>query len=229
MEPSAGPRAGGVQPSQLLHALLGAPVVAFECRARLPAEDLHPLELAHVCGAAATRVGDFAAGRACARSALATLGVRDFALRVGADREPLWPAGITGSITHTEGFCGVAAAHASQMLSLGIDAEAHDAVEPRLWGHICTAQEQAWLGQLEPEQARRCGALIFSAKESFYKCQYPLTRQWVNFADVSVSIRGDGFEILPQRQLRLSQLRPGPWPGRYALQDGLVVTALRLA
>ena len=217
-----------VVPSLLLQRLLGAPVVAFECRLRLQAESLHPLELAHIRDAATTRIGDFAAGRACARSALAVLDIHDFALRVGADREPLWPAGITGSITHTDGFCGVAAARAAQVLSLGIDAESSDAVEPRLWGHICTAEEQAWLGQLEPQEARRCGTLIFSAKEAFYKCQYPLTRQWINFADVNVSIRGQGFEILPRRQLRLSQIRPGPWPGRHAEQDGLVVTALCL-
>jgi 4'-phosphopantetheinyl transferase EntD len=37
--------------------------------------------------------------------------------------------------------------------------------------------------------------ILFSAKEAFYKCQYTLTRKWLEFEDVSVETTWDEFQI----------------------------------
>src|SRR5215469_3139377 len=94
-----------IQHSPTIAGLFGVPVAAFEAQGPVDPRVLAPEEAAHVARAVPKRVGEFAAGRACARRALEQLGVPDFVLRVGPHREPIWPVGMAGSITHTAGFC----------------------------------------------------------------------------------------------------------------------------
>ena len=44
----------------------------------------------------------------------------------GAKREPLWPAGVVGSITHCDGYRAAAVARATDLATVGIDAEPHE-------------------------------------------------------------------------------------------------------
>ena len=219
---------GSIQRSSTIAALFAEPVAAFATRGPVDPRALAPEEAAHVARAAPKRVAEFAAGRACARRALAELGVPEFTLLVGPDREPLWPPDVVGSITHAAGFCGVVAARIGTVRSLGLDAERRDAVHQRLWRQIATAEELGWLESLAPDRAVDMATLIFSAKESFYKCQFPLTREWVAFGDVSVSIHQGAFEVLPRRTLALAAIAPGPWGGRFALTESFVLTGCTL-
>ena len=65
---------------------------------------LAPEEQNAVAGAVHKRQAEFAAGRTCARRAMAKLGVSIPALLLGANREPVWPRGIVESITHCSGY-----------------------------------------------------------------------------------------------------------------------------
>jgi 4'-phosphopantetheinyl transferase EntD len=212
----------------LLAGLFAETVIAVETRARFEARTLHADEAGYVSRAVPKRVSEFAAGRACARVALAQLGIAEFALRVGPDREPVWPADVTGSITHTGAYCGVVVAPQSRLQSLGIDAEVRGAVHRRLWPHIGTAQELVWLEGLAEPQALTLASLLFSAKEAFFKCQYYLTRRWLNFSDVSVSVDDSCFSIRPCGELQLAALPPPPWQGRHARAGELIVTGIGL-
>ncbi len=224
--------ARGVRASPRLAQLFTEPVIAFEAspagEAGSPGS-LHPQEALHVARAAPKRVAEFAAGRACARAALEQLGVRDFPLLVGADREPLWPPRIAGSITHAHGFCAAVVARASALRSLGIDAERAKAVRHPLWRHIACQAEREWLEGLAHEDALAMGTLVFSAKEAFFKCQHPLTREWIHFADVRVRVESPFFEIEPLRPLRLEGVQPAPWRGRFASAPDLLLTAIGIA
>jgi len=219
---------GYVTASRLLGRLFSPRIVAFEARRMPGPETLHAEEARYVARAVPKRVAEFAAGRACARRALGELAITEFPLRVGADREPLWPAGITGSITHTAGFCGVVVARTTVVRSLGIDAERSSAVHRRLWRQIATGEELRWLEGLPAPRAPIMASVVFSAKESFFKCQFPLTREWLNFADVTVHIERRGFRISPLRALALEGLVAAPWAGRYVREDPLIVTGLSL-
>ncbi len=130
------------------------------------------------------RVREFRAGRACARRALAQLGVHDFALVAGPDRDPIWPRGIVGSITHCAGFVGAAVAPAESIRGLGLDAEPAEALKDELVPLVCTPAERDWLAQVGQDWAK----VVFSAKEAVFKCLYPLTRAWLDFQDVSLTI-----------------------------------------
>ena len=217
-----------IQRSPTIAGLFAVPVAAFEAHGPIDPRVLAPEEAAHVERAVPKRVGEFAAGRACARRALEELGVRDFVLRVGSEREPLWPAGIAGSITHTAGFCAAVAAHTTLVAALGLDAEHREAVHRRLWRQIATPEEISWLESLDSDQADEMATLIFSAKEAFYKCQFAVTREWLNFSDVSVSVGPRDFEIRPLRRLALELRASPPWRGRHAPERSLIVAGCSL-
>jgi 4'-phosphopantetheinyl transferase EntD len=215
-----------VNAASRIAALFAAGAVAFETRGTFGADTLLPEERQFLGRAVPRRVHDFAGGRACARAALAQLGFEGVALPVGAERAPVWPPGTCGSITHTDGFCAAVAAATANIRALGFDVEAVDSVRPHLWRRICSPEELAVLQSAEPAAAIAAATLIFSAKEAFYKCQHFLTGQWLGFADVTISVAADGFTVRPTRTLEISQQFPGPWPGRYLRESGLVMTGV---
>jgi 4'-phosphopantetheinyl transferase EntD len=207
-------------------ALFAEGAVAYQTRDLFSADSLLPEEQAYLLKAVAKRIHEFAGGRACARAGLSRLGFGPVALPMGADRVPRWPAGSTGSITHTDGFCAAAVATCAQIRALGLDAEPEYSVKPDLWRRICTAQELAMLQEQDERTALGSATLIFSAKEAFYKCQHALTGQWVGFSDISITIESDHFTVRPTRSLQIASQRPEPWQGRYLHEAGLVITGL---
>ena len=184
-------------------------------------------EAAHVAKAVPKRQREFARGRVNARQALGELGVAGVSLLVGSMREPLWPEGIVGSITHDNRLCVVAVARGERYAGLGVDIEPAEPLEPeiaaRIWSPV-EAEQAARRTDMTPALASR---LVFSAKEAFYKCQFPLTRTFLGFMEVSVAL-GDGtFEVRLERAV-------GAFPdgtrfaGRWRRADGQLLTAVSL-
>jgi 4'-phosphopantetheinyl transferase EntD len=208
--------------------LFPAGVVVAELREAGDPRFLMPAEAAFVRQAAAKRVQEFAAGRLCARRALEEFGVTGFPLSVGEDRQPLWPDGIVGSITHTTGYCAAAVAERGRLVALGIDSETVGDVSPDIRPTICCASEAKWLRSLPAASEEAAITLVFSAKEAFYKCQYPLTREWLNFHDLIVeplawgALEGSDGAVVSVRSTRRiafegrAQL---PLMGRYRFHD----------
>jgi 4'-phosphopantetheinyl transferase EntD len=132
---------------------------------------------------------EFSRGRQCARAALRRLGFADAPLLCGSQREPLWPAGVVGSITHTDALCLAAVSSESRYIGIGIDVEPALALKPALAERVATEAEMSALDSMPRLLAAR---LIFSAKEAFYKCQFYVTRQYLGFFDVSVELEQQG-------------------------------------
>ena len=76
---------------------------------------------------------------------------------------------------------------ASVARSLGIDTETCTDVKRDLWPSICTPDESAWLDTVPAARHVAAAALIFSAKEAFYKSQYPLTGEFWDFRTLRCS------------------------------------------
>jgi len=145
-----------------------------------------PSELAR---AVPKRVAEFIAGRFCAARALAAV-VPRFTGEVGIrpDRAPDWPAGVVGSITHAEGFASAAVAAAAQARGIGIDSELILDVES-----LRAVRETAVNAEDElPVADELHYTVLFSAKESIFKCLYPIVRRMFFFEQVSVALLPDG-------------------------------------
>jgi 4'-phosphopantetheinyl transferase EntD len=203
--------------------------VAADLRGPGSPDLLLPAEAMHMGRAVPKRVQEFAAGRLCARRALAEFGIVDFPIRVADDRQPIWPDSFVGSITHTEGYGAAVVAERRRIRALGLDSEIVGQVKVPLWATICTQSEIAWLRSLPlPEQAA-AATLIFSAKEAFYKCQYPLTRERLDFFDavveaVTLPASMGTFSIRSTRRIAFEDHTIMPLQGRY-LFHGEEVTA----
>jgi 4'-phosphopantetheinyl transferase EntD len=180
-----------------------------------------------VAAAAQTRIEQFTAGRVCSRIALGRFGVAmTTPVLRGEDRAPIWPPGFVGSISHTDTWCAAAVARAEDVRSIGIDLEPATPLKESLWRRVCTAKERDWLHQLSAPGLT--GKILFSAKESVYKCQYPLTTKFLGFHAVEVELGEDSFQAVFQQEA--GEFKPGDvMTGRYLVEDGLVATACELA
>jgi 4'-phosphopantetheinyl transferase EntD len=132
------------------------------------------------------RLTDFSTGRYCATKSLEQLGVENAIIPIGKDREPTWPEGIVGSISHCDSLTGAIVAKSLDYISLGLDIEEIGRVTPDLWDLVFTENEKNFLSGLSEKEVLVQSTVIFSAKEAFYKFQYPITKIFLDFLDVEV-------------------------------------------
>ncbi len=141
------------------------------------------------------RLKDFSTGRYCARKALATIGLNNVEILVGDDKQPIWPTGYVGSISHSSKLVGAVAAKAFKVKSIGLDIETIGKIKPGMWRLLYTEAESDFLNSFTGEEQAYYTTLIFSYKEAFYKLQYPLTKTFLNFTDAEVKAIGNVFEL----------------------------------
>jgi len=185
-----------------------------------------PEEQVLLGGAVAARRVEFATARHCARLALRRIGAPDGPILRGPKREPVWPEGIVGSITHCTGYRAAAVAHTADMLTIGIDAEPHEAIRDRVVERILRDEERAWVATAPA--GVHWDRLIFSAKESVYKAWFPLAQAWLGFEDASVTIDPVAGTFLARLVIDPPAGVPTEFPGRYLITDGLVLTAIAI-
>ncbi|GAC1304217.1 MAG: 4'-phosphopantetheinyl transferase [Steroidobacteraceae bacterium] len=200
--------------------------VVAELRGPGDATLLLPVEAKGLGRAVPQRLQEFAAGRLCARRALAEFGIEDFAIEAAEDRRPIWPDGMVGSITHTAGFCAAVVAERRSSAGLGIDTEVIGEVNLEIWSRICMPVEIDWVQSLPASQQNAAATLIFSAKEAVYKCCYPLLRERLDFQDVAVEpewhAAGGSFRIHLGRSVAVRDVAALPLTGRYLFHEGFV-------
>lgn len=149
---------------------------------------LWPEEEARIGNAVDKRRREFIGGRTCARRALHAFGLQATALRSGSRGEPRWPLPVCGSISHADGWCAAAVALRTHFQGLGIDLEPAVPLADSLSQMVCTPSEAKFCGTLNDTQRSWVPKLIFSAKESVFKCCYPIFRQELEFSDVEIQI-----------------------------------------
>jgi 4'-phosphopantetheinyl transferase EntD len=222
------------RPSALLAELFPPmAVAAYELRGTANPAMLLPEEAA-ACGIfRAKRLEEFTAGRLCARGALGEFGLARFAVRRNADQSPHWPEGIVGSITHTIGFCGAIAGSRERFAGLGIDAEIVSRVTPDVWSQALTSEDITRTAGLASTERERAAAIIFSAKEAFYKCQSSVTGAWLDYSDVSVELNSEAadrgtFLVRAATATGRRVIADFAARGRYRIAAGLVFTGIAL-
>jgi 4'-phosphopantetheinyl transferase EntD len=193
-----------------------------------PESAMFPIEAAAVARAVTERRREFGTVRYCAREALRQIGVSAVPILPDADRAPRWPAGVVGSMTHCEGYRAAAVSRSSELRGLGIDAEPHAAVSDAALDLVLRDEERARLPALADARPElHWDRILFCAKEAVYKAWFPLTRRWLDFADVSTTLHPDGtFRArLLVREPRVAGVSLDDFGGRWMVDRGLVVAA----
>ncbi|MDN3279354.1 4'-phosphopantetheinyl transferase superfamily protein [Frankia sp. RB7] len=214
----------------MIEKLLPHGVVVVETFEDLPGEQSFPGEESLVANAVESRRREFITARRCARDALARLGHAPVPIGAGPKREPLWPAGVVGSITHTTGFRAAAVASQSVLASIGIDTERNDRLPDGVEETITVSGEPEMLASLSRAfPATHWNRMLFSAKESVYKAWYPLTGRWLGFEDVRLVIDPVGT-FAAKLLVDGARIDDGPplveFRGRFVIAHGLIATAV---
>ncbi|MEY9858428.1 4'-phosphopantetheinyl transferase EntD [Catenulispora sp. GAS73] len=231
----------------MLSSLLPPEVEVEECFGDPEDAVLMPGEEAVIARAVDKRRMEYITTRHLARTALTRLGFPPVAIGTGGNREPLWPAGIVGSMTHCRGYRaaavarvgagggaavggpGAVASRLGTVTGLGIDAEPHGPLPEGVFDTIARPDEMPALAELAAERPQvRWDRLVFSAKESVYKAWFPVARRWLGFGEASVAFVPDegmsGAGVVSG-----VGTMPGPMSGTFSariLQSGAPITQM---
>jgi enterobactin synthetase component D len=195
----------------------------------LPAEILLPAALKR---AVRRRQIDYVTGRLCARDALSRLGSAVVDIPPGEDGCPAWPSGVVGSITHSNGLAFAAVTWESRAKSLGIDIEKimPSATAEEMMPLVATPQEyQNLLNQ--PVNTQLMTTIIFCAKETIFKCLYPILKFRFDFTDVeivAIDIVSGRFSAISRPLISKSFPELGRLTGGVAVIGDSVYTSLLL-
>lgn len=185
-------------------------------------------EGAAVAGAVAERRREFGTVRYCAREALRQLGVPAVPILPDVGGAPRWPVGVVGSMTHCAGYRAAVVARSGELCGVGIDAEPHAAVPDAALDLVLRDEERTRLFGLAGDHPDlHWDRILFCAKEAVYKAWFPLTRRWLDFADVSTTVHVDGTfgARLLVRHPGVAGVELDGFNGRWVVGRGLVVAA----
>jgi 4'-phosphopantetheinyl transferase EntD len=214
----------------VIEQILPAEVAYAEAFADPPDVGLFPEEQALIAKAVNERRREFATGRGCARSALAVLGVASAPIVQGERGAPCWPPGIVGSITHCAGYRAAVVARASDMLTIGLDAEPDEVLPDGVLATVSVPGERARLRDLAAAAPDTCwDRLLFSAKEATYKAWFPLARRWLGFEDADITINAADGTFEARLLVAVPVVAGSPltgFRGRWLAFDGLILTVI---
>jgi len=193
---------------------------------------IHPLEVEiGNTFLSSSRRAEFFTGRSCAHEAMREAGYPNLPIFRDPDRAPIWPLTITGSITHGAGLAAaVVSKHRSNVLGLGIDIEdLSREIRTNIARHTMTDWEiEKWTNS--SAEMTREARIIFSIKESIYKCFFPIERIYLGFHDAEITELG-------KTRCRIRMLK-SPFPdlvsepfeiqGALSVIDDTVLTALQV-
>ncbi|ROP31335.1 4'-phosphopantetheinyl transferase EntD [Couchioplanes caeruleus] len=219
----------------MIEAILPADVAAVDTFDDPPDAVLLPGEEQIIGSSVEKRRREFITARHCARLALARIGVPPTPILSGESREPLWPSGVVGAITHCAGYRGVVVAPSSRVTTVGIDAEPNEPLTNGVLEAVALPDERIHVAELlEARPEIRWDRMLFSAKESVYKSWFPLARRWLDFEDAVVTMRpgsagalaGDFEARLLVTGPRVDGKRVTGFTGRWLVDHGLILTAI---
>lgn len=217
----------------MIELVLPRSVKSVEAVADAPDEPIFPGEEALVANAVTGRRREFVTARRCAREALGYLGYPPAPIGTGPQREPLWPTGVVGSITHCTGYRAAAVALARDVRGVGIDAEPNALLPRGVVKLVASAAEQVMVARLATANPMiSWDRLLFSAKESIFKAWYPLTLSWLDFTDALLTFdpQTRSFQARLRRDLPSNgALTPRNFQGHFLAVDGILLTAVVVA
>lgn len=134
------------------------------------------------------RRSEFLAGRYCARLSLDQFGIYQKDLPIGKNRNPIWPTGVFGSISHssTRAVC-YTSCHA-HIIRLGVDVEniIEEKTAQKIKSQFASQSEIEIIDNILGNKSELL-SILFSAKESFFKAAYPSVQKYIGFDAISLT------------------------------------------
>ncbi|HEY8850833.1 MAG TPA: 4'-phosphopantetheinyl transferase superfamily protein [Gemmatimonadaceae bacterium] len=191
-------------------------------------EGVVPVALAR---AAPKRTAEFLAGRHCAVVALRSARAPLTEVAFGPAGSPIWPTGFRGSITHTRRFAYAVVVRNDEYRGVGIDCEqilsptAADQIAPL----VLSKEKEVTVvrGSSTGLEWNIFVSIVFSAKESIYKCLHPIVNEFFEFHDVSlvaVDLEQKVLRMKLARDIGQEFLRGTAIESRFAVADDHVHT-----
>ena len=176
------------------------------------------------------RRAEFSLGRYCAHRALSKFKLEaEPILRNPDTREPCWPGSVRGSITHSENLAAAAVGLDKDISGVGIDMENLSRnINFNIRRHVCVETELKYLESLSPDQAYRDIRIIFSAKESIFKCLFPISRTYLYFQDATVTIneKNSDFSFILSKECVGITPEGFQHYGKYSIEENMLLTSI---
>ena len=120
-------------------------------------------------------------------------------------------------------------AEKGEIISIGVDVESSRALDDEIIDIIATPREKEWLATLADNQQRYWSKIVFSIKESVYKCYFPLAGDFLEFHDVEVILNPESGTFLasivnPSKKLQLTRLQ-----GRFVTTNQHIFSATTIS
>ncbi len=192
--------------------------------------EVYPAERQIIQNASKKRIQQFLAGRNCAHLAIKKLNFNNQQpILIGNNREPVWPSGLTGSITHINGYSVAVIASTKEISGIGIDIELNSKLNNNIIPNIQTNSEIIRNGELSLSDRILCiNKLIFSAKESVFKFIYPFVLKYIKFKDVEIilDVETKTFKIFFLNLELSSTFKNSVLIGKFEVNQKYIATAV---
>ena len=181
--------------------------------------------------AAEKRKLEFISGRYCAFMACKNLGFNLDKLERGASREPLWPAGVIGSISHTDGVALAIVGLRTNTRAVGVDIEGlipekrFNTIERM----VLTENDKKFLERFteNPMSLSEVYTIIFSAKEALFKLLYPECQCYFDFREADIESidhnSGDISITVVSKKVEMKEYQK-TYNGQFSLVDNRVIS-----
>lgn len=153
---------------------------------------------------------EFLSGRLAARLALHELGFSSLQIGIRSGRDPDWPEGVLGSISHCGSDAVSLCSTDRELAGIGIDIEAEanaDATNAIAQTMATQTEIECVLGGSAAGSFSEAATMAFSAKESLFKAFYPLVGNFFGpEAARVVAAKGDGNLLQLELQTELGSV-----------------------
>lgn len=139
----------------------------------------------HLTQSVKKRRAHWLASRIAVRCAMTQLGIDDFVLQNHVDRSPRWPAGVSASLSHTEGRALVVFSQEERLLGIDVEQRMSPQIAEEVADTLVSASEMSLLRYSRLDFASAV-TLTFSLKESLYKAVWPRCQELMDFHQAEV-------------------------------------------
>lgn len=166
----------------------GLSVSFYSCTEVQSMNVLYTEEKALVMKQGFSRLTDFCKGRYCAHQALEKIGYHAFPILRDEYGAPIWPEGITGSISHSGDAAAAVVVRKTNIQGIGLDLQKREIFPSAVLSVLFHDDEVASFLNIPSDLADLYAYAIFSAKESAIKCFYAAHQYLAHMNEIVIAM-----------------------------------------